>query len=275
MRAEPVVIAQLTDTHVSVGDHGPGVRYWAENGRRLRSAVRALNEETERPAVVVGTGDLVECGQEAAYAELMTLLEALQVPFWPVPGNHDSPARLRATFPDMPWADGHASWSQTIPGTDVTIIGLDSTDRGRAGGFVDHDRLEWLSDRITEASGPTIVAMHHPPFMTGIDWMDAHGFENLHLLEKVFHALPPTRIIAGHYHRSITCQVGPVAASVGLATAPHVHLDLSNAAVPAIINDPIGYQLHCVLDGEPHQVITHIRYVDRATVPRPVQPSHP
>jgi len=67
MRAEPIVIAQLTDTHISLGDHGPGAAYWAENGRRLRMAIRSLNSETERPAVVIGTGDLVECGKSEAY----------------------------------------------------------------------------------------------------------------------------------------------------------------------------------------------------------------
>ncbi len=274
MRAEPVVIAQLTDTHVSVGDHGPGAAYWSENGRRLRAAIRSLNAESERPAVVVGTGDLVECGEDAAYAELRVILKDLQIPFWPLPGNHDSPTRMRSVFPSMNWtseATGHASWAQIIPDSDVTIIGLDTTAPGQAGGFVEVERLEWLAEQIEQANGPTIVAMHHPPFLTGIDWMDAQGFDGMESLQQVLTEFPPTRIIAGHYHRSISSQIGSTAASVGIATTMHVDLDLSNSAIPAVINDPIGYQLHCVMSEPDAQVITHTRFIDRASVPKPIQ----
>ena len=274
MRAEPVVIAQVTDTHISVGDHGPGTAYWSENSRRLRAAIRSLNSETERPAVVVGTGDLVECGKDSAYAELDSILKDLQIPFWPLPGNHDSPARLRSAFPAMNWteeASGHASWVQMIPDSTVTVIGLDTTAPGQSGGFVEVERLEWLAEQIEQASGPSIVAMHHPPFLTGIDWMDALGFSGLESLQQVLTECPPTRIIAGHFHRSINSQIGSTAASVGISTTMHVDLDLSNSAVPAVINDPIGYQLHCVMSEPEAHVITHTRFIDRASVPRPIQ----
>ncbi len=127
MRSEPVILAQLTDTHISVGDHGPGWAYWTENERRLRTAIRALNNETAHPTLVIGTGDLVECGSGAAYNVLMEILDDLHLPFWPVPGNHDSNAEMRKRFPDMPWTDGHASWAQPVPETNVTVIGFDST----------------------------------------------------------------------------------------------------------------------------------------------------
>ena len=274
VRAEQVVIAQLTDMHISVGGHGPGAAYWDENDRRLRSAIRSLNAESERPAVVIGTGDLVECGSANAYKRLGAILADLKIPFWPLPGNHDSRVNIRKTFPDIPWEADHASWSMTVPGTDVQIVALDSTQAGRSGGFVDAQRLEWLAnevDRATWESRPCIVAMHHPPFLTGIDWMDAMGFEGLEDLRNTLTEHPPTRIISGHYHRNITAQVGATVASIGLATTLHVNLDLSNAAVPAIINDPIGYQLHCIPNDDHPQVITHTRFIDRASVAKPIQ----
>jgi 3',5'-cyclic AMP phosphodiesterase CpdA len=271
VRSDPVILAQVTDTHISVGDHGPGRAYWAENERRLRTAIRALNAETAHPTLVIATGDLVECGSESAYEVLMDILQDLQLPFWPIPGNHDSNARLRTYFPDMPWTDGHSSWAQLVPGTNVTVIGFDSTLRGSSGGHVDRERLDWLADQIEAASGPTIVAMHHPPFLTGIDWMDGLGFNGLEELQQLFIEHSPTRVIAGHIHRSITSQVGPTMATVGVATAPHIHLDLSNASIPAVINDPIGYQLHCVFDDDGPKVISHTRFIDRASIPRPIR----
>ncbi len=271
MRAEPIVIAQLTDTHISLGDHGPGEAYWAENGRRLRTAIRSLNSETERPAVVVGTGDLVECGQQSAYDIFLEIAADLQIPFWPIPGNHDSVKRLRDAFPSIPWEEGHGSWVQSVPESDVTVIGFDTTKSGQSGGYVDAERLDWLADRIAESDGPTVVAMHHPPFRTGIDWMDALGFDGLESLQQVLTVHPVTRVIAGHFHRPIASQIGATPATIGIATAPHVALDLSNAAVPAIINDPIGYQLHCVTNDPTPMVITHTRYIDRASVAQPIQ----
>ncbi|NNE96364.1 MAG: hypothetical protein HKN24_10080 [Acidimicrobiales bacterium] len=269
-----------------MGDHGPGQAYWDENARRLRTALRSLNSESEPPAVVIGTGDLVECGKQPAYDRLVEIMGELVLPFWPLPGNHDSPELLRSAFPHMPWADNHASWAQVVPGTDVTVIGLDSTAPGQPGGHVDLERLDWLADNIEAAEGATIVAMHHPPFLTGIDWMDAAGFKGMEQLQEVLLAHPPTRVIAGHYHRSIVTRVGSCPASVGISTTLHVNLDLSNAAVPAVINDPIGYELHCVVQNSvvqnsvvqntvgrnsAPQVITHTRYIDRASAPQPIQ----
>ncbi|NNF55068.1 MAG: hypothetical protein HKN03_11580 [Acidimicrobiales bacterium] len=274
MRAEQVVIAQLTDTHISVGDHGLGQAYWDENTRRLRSAVRSLNAETEPPAVVIGTGDLVECGSTAAYEILTEITSQLNMPFWPLPGNHDSRVNIRKSFPEMPWEENHASWSQEVPDTDIQVIALDTTQAGRQGGFVDAERLEWVADQIDQATWarkPCVVATHHPPFLTGIDWMDAMGFEGFDELRAVFIEHPPTQIISGHFHRNITAQVGTTVASVGIATTMHINLDLSNAAVPSIINDPIGYQLLSIPNDEEPQVITHTRFIDRASVARPIQ----
>ena len=160
---------------------------------------------------------------------------------------------------------------QVVPQTDVTVIGFDTSRAGQSGGFVDVERLDWLAEQIESATGPTVVAMHHPPFRTGIDWMDALGFDDLESLQQVLTAHPATRVIAGHFHRPISSQIGATPVSVGIATAPHVALDLSNAAVPAIINDPIGYQLHCVTNDPSPMVISHTRYIDRASVPQPIQ----
>ncbi|MBT8241834.1 MAG: metallophosphoesterase, partial [Acidimicrobiia bacterium] len=235
------------------------------------TALRALNAESERPAAVIATGDLVECGKQQAYDLLVEIMADLELPFWPLPGNHDSNRRLQDAFPHMPWEENHASWVKVVPGSHVTVIGLDSTTPGESGGHVDVERLDWLADAIEAAAGPTVLAMHHPPFLTGIDWMDGLGFKGLDQLQQVLEAHPPSRIIAGHYHRSIVSQVGRSPASVGIATAPHVNLDLSNASVPAVINDPIGYELHCVLPDDKPQVITHTRYIDRASVAQPIK----
>jgi 3',5'-cyclic AMP phosphodiesterase CpdA len=51
---------------------------------------------------------------------------------------------------------------------------------------------------------PTVIAMHHPPFTTGIGHMDDMGLVNPQVLEAVVKKHPQVeRILCGHLHRSI------------------------------------------------------------------------
>jgi hypothetical protein len=64
-----------------------------------------------------------------------------------------------------------------------------------------------IQDRtLAEAPGrPTVVAMHHPPFVTGIGHMDRVGLSGSEALAQVIARHPQVeRIIAGHLHRPIT-----------------------------------------------------------------------
>ena len=49
------------------------------------------------------------------------------------------------------------------------------SDPGRNGAAFDRERRVWLESAL-ETDSATILAMHHPPFTTGVDWMDAQGF---------------------------------------------------------------------------------------------------
>ncbi|MEM1334314.1 MAG: metallophosphoesterase, partial [Actinomycetota bacterium] len=197
-----VLIGQLTDTHVvadgvTAADTTTGI----DNNGRLRSAVASILAEPAPLDAVVVTGDLVNDARVEEYdtaVELLAPLAAQRGPgtpasvgnrLLPIPGNHDRPGELRRRFPNVPWADTeHTSWVTDVGG--VRLIGLDST-RVRAGvvehgGAVDADRLDWL-DRVLGIAhdGPTVLAMHHPPFASGIWWMDRWGFEGLDLLAEV------------------------------------------------------------------------------------------
>ena len=47
---------------------------------------------------------------------------------------------------------------------------------GESGGLLCGDRLAWLEQQLAAAPAtPTLVAMHHPPFTTGIGHMDDIG----------------------------------------------------------------------------------------------------
>lgn len=260
-----LLLAQVSDTHV-VGSGHTGELY-VDNNDRLRLAVERLMAETVQPDAVLLTGDLTDLGTAEEMTIVADLLSPLPMPALVVPGNHDLRSSLRAAFA-MPWAaDDNMSWVVDIG--PMTLIGLDTlaVDQIDTDGEVDHGgnfdetRARWLDDALTATAGrPTALAMHHPPFRTGIGWMDETGLDNrARFAEIVGSHSHLTRIFCGHLHRSITTTVGGVLCSTGLSTIHQVELNLAPNARPQVVCDPPGYQLHLFDDGS---WVTHTRHFD-------------
>ncbi len=269
---EPLHLVQLTDTHVVTADHaeraGFDRNHLCDPNRRLRLAVASINAESPDVSAILATGDLVADGLAAEYEMLAELLEPLQAPVLAIPGNHDDRDRLRAVFPDLPWADAeHASWS--IHHHDVTVIGLDTTIPGRPGAALDDERAEWLDRALAaadETPGSTLLAMHHPPFLSGIGWMDRSGFVGMDRFAEIVSSRAVDRILCGHLHRPITAAVGRTIAQVGPSTVQHVaiNFDPSETSDLMLVNDPVGYLIY---RRTAHGWIAHTRYIDTAEEP--------
>jgi Icc protein len=266
MGSMPLLLAQLSDTHV-VADDTDEVLYVDNNGRAAM-AVAAIGLESPSVAAVLATGDLTQWGTDAEYDKLAEVLAPLEMPVLPIPGNHDTRAGLRRCFPDHPWPDArsggdHLSWVIELEG--VRIIGLDTTVPGEPGAAFDPDREEWLRTVLAAShAGPTLLAMHHPPFVTGIEWMDAAGFAGLDRFVAVIADAAVDRIICGHMHRPMSSMVAGVSAEVGMSTAVHIALDLAPDGPVQVVRDPIGYRIFRVDDSA---IVGHTRYVDTGEVP--------
>ena len=260
-----VLIAQLTDTHVVDPDadgHVPDEVY-VDNNHRLASAVASLNAERPTIAVVLGTGDLTNGARPGEYERLAELLAPLTVPLLALPGNHDDRDLLRATCPTTPWIDAeHASWVTTVGTGDerVRVVGLDSTIPGAPGAAFDDEREAWLRSVLAEPhDGVTLLALHHPPFATGVGWMDDSGFVGLSRLEAVLADHPVDKVVCGHFHRPVSTMVSGIPVQVGMSTVQHVDLDLAKGAAVSLIVDPVGYQIHRIAGSS---VVTHTRYIE-------------
>lgn len=280
-----MLLAQLTDTHVV--DHDLAGELYVDNNRRLAMAVDRLNAETVRPEAIVGTGDLTDNGTEAEMATLLDLLAPLKIPFLPLVGNHDRKDTFADAF-DLPWASPtNLSWSVDVG--PIRILGLDTmvNQPGRAeaapdevhhAGVFDDERADWLSGEL-EAAGakPVVVAMHHPPFKSGIHWMDANGLEGHERFAEVIADSPATieRILCGHLHRPIVTTVAGVVTSTGISTVQHVELNLDPSAPIQLVLDPPGYHLHQFEsdDQQPgrYRCTSHVRHFD--TGHQPIDPA--
>ena len=265
---ELTLLAQLTDTHVT--DPATTEVLYADHNARLAAAVASINAESPRVNAVIATGDLAQWGAPREYAELTELLAPLSAPVLPLPGNHDDGQLLRGCFPEHPWADAeHGSWVANVG--KVRIVGLDSTRARESGAEFDAERLAWLDAALSaDHAGPTLLAMHHPPFRSGIDWMDEGGFIGLDAFIEVISAHRIDRVLCGHLHRPMSADVGGHLAEVGPSTAVHIALDLAAGAPRRMILDPIGYRLLAISpDDAEHadwNIVGHTRYVDTGHV---------
>ena len=268
-----MLLAQLTDTHIL--ENGTNDDHLHHNDQRLAAAVERLNRETVRPDAVLATGDLTDHGTEVETQLLVDLLAPLDMPILAIPGNHDVRATFARAF-DLPWASPtNLSWSVDIGpvaaggGEGIRIIGLDTLIPGSHGGRFDDERREWLEQALADsADRPVLIAMHHPPFLSGIGFMDEMSLEGREAFARVVAGHPNIeRIVSGHLHRPITTTVGGVTTSTGPATAHHVELDLQPDAPVGIIRDPGGYHLHHRNDG---RWVTHVRYIE--TGEEPIRP---
>jgi len=246
-----MLIAQITDTHVSTPD-SVNDRFY-RTAEHLERAVAHLNRLEPRPDVVLITGDLVERGEPEEYARLRALLEPLAMPCYVIPGNHDSREPLARAFADrgyLPRGGGFLHY--TVEQWPVRLVALDTQVPGSPGGQLCAERLAWLDARLGEAPGrPTVVFMHHPPFATGLVAMDAMGLEGGDALAAVIRRHPQVeRVLCGHVHRPMTRRFAGTVASTSPATAHQIALALAPARHLAVIMEPPACTLHLWLGGD-------------------------
>src|SRR3546814_1001508 len=61
----------------------------------------------------------------------------------------------------------------------MRVLCLDTFKPGRHGGAFCARRAAWLSAQLgAHRDTPTLIFMHHPPIVSGIDWMDPRADED-------------------------------------------------------------------------------------------------
>ena len=243
-----MLIAQITDLHVTRAGAFP--RTFVDGVETLERVVAELNAMPVQPDVVLATGDLVNDGTPEEYGLLAECVDQLRAPLVVLPGNHDDPAVMADAFAGAPALPAEPPLHFVVGEHEVRIVGLDVVRVGLVGGVFDREAAAWL-DRVLAAGAdhPTLLALHHPPFATGIVWMDRYGLEGADLLAEVLARHPQVgRVVAGHIHRPITATLGAAIASTCPSTAHQVALDLDPGGSPALVDEPPGYQLHRFTD---------------------------
>lgn len=242
------LVVQLSDPHIV--EKGSLCVGRVDTAAFLLDAVRCIATLRPVPDLVLCTGDMVNDGRREQYEHLRELLGDLvtQMPFRFLPGNHDDRSELRAAFPDHFDPAQGTHLDQVIDVGGLRVVVLDSLVPGEAGGDLRPAQIRWLHHALSEAPDhPTIVALHHPPFRTGIAHMDAMGLadEATAELARIMSAHPQVeRVVSGHLHRSITRRFAGTVAMIAPSVAHAVALDLLPGSPPAWTYEPPGLLLH-------------------------------
>ena len=240
-----MLLAQVSDTHIKA-DRRLAYRK-VDSSAALERCVRHLNGLDPQPTLALFTGDLVDAGRRDEYAALKAMLDELAMPYYLIPGNHDDRQALRDAFPSHAYLrSGGEFIHYAIDDHALRLIGLDSTVPRAPGGLLCERRLAWLDATLAQARDkPTLLFMHHPPFLTGIEHMDAQRCMNAEGFGAVLHRHPQVfRLLCGHVHRSIQTHWNGITASIGPSPSHAVALDLRPGGPSAFVLEPPACQLH-------------------------------
>jgi Icc protein len=229
-----MLIAQLSDPHFMPED----VRLFGrlDTAGYLERAVAHVNALA--PDVVLITGDLTNDGDARVYAAFAGIVGSLRAPFFVLTGNHDDREIVRARFAGHLPDRGLLCYA--IDRFAVRLIALDTLVPGKPWGRLGPEQLAWLDARLGEVPDkPTMVALHHPPFRTGIGHLDRSMLRDADALAAVIGRHGQVeRVVCGHVHRSIQCRFAGTLAQSAPSCAHQAELIFGDAEATWICEPP-------------------------------------
>lgn len=243
-----LTIAQITDLHVTT-DKDPLNQ--KRNEKRLRAVLRSIHALQPRPVAIIASGDLVDRGEAEEYVALQAILGEVEIPVYLGLGNHDKRAPFRAAYPSIPVdANGFVQYVVDVEG--LRVIMLDTLDEESGDGAFCAKRARWLKQALDQAPDtPTIIVLHHPPILSGIQWMDPKPDDAwvVRLAKALSGRKQVLTAICGHTHRAFHGVLAGKVFSASPATSIQLTLNLTpvDMRIPdgreILVDEPAGYTL--------------------------------
>lgn len=239
------LIAQLSDVHVG-GPH-------TGSGQRFSQAIAEINSMQRQPDLVLLTGDNTHNSTSGEWEEFTLRLSALNAPSEAINGNHDRTITETA---------GH----RAIDAGPLRRVLIDSSQSEFTA-----DDAAWLEAELASRPNDEIViAIHHPPFETGIWWMDCVGLKGADVFERVVRRHPQVvKVLAGHVHRTIQTSWAGCSLWVSPSTSVAVAGDLHPDHNPAETAEPPAFSLHAYTG---RGIVSHVVPVGPSATRTPIEP---
>ena len=222
-----MLISQLSDPHIF--ERGELMEGRVDTARNLSLALSTLKALSTQPAAILLTGDLVNDGTPDQYEHLREVLADDLDSLIVVAGNHDDRAGMRKLFPQLSGCgSGNDSIDYVIDIDEgdfaMTFVVLDTTVPGEHGGSLGVDQLSWLESQLeSRPDRRVVVVQHHPPFASGIGFMDEYGLRGAAAEAEVLRRFVNIdAVLCGHLHRPASSSFGGTIAFASPSTAAQV-----------------------------------------------------
>lgn len=262
-----MLIAQLSDIHVR--PRGQLYKGLVDSNAMFAAAIEHLHQLDRAPDLVLISGDLVDKGEADEYSMLRELLAPLRLPYRVMPGNHDARAGLLAAFPGHGYLPREGPLHYVLDEFPLRIVALDSCPPGRHDGAFDAAALQWLQRTLAaEPEKPTLVLMHHPPFVSGIGYLDEYRLFGAEALAEVIGGFRNIEaVLCGHVHRSMFKRWAGTVVAACPSTTTQIALQLRPGASPQSYIGPAACLLHLWQPGE--GLVSHTSYIGDYPGPYP------
>jgi len=244
------LLVQISDTHIV--ERGTLLYGMADTARHLADTVIEINAMRPRPDAVLITGDLVEHPGPATYSHFRDLIAPLKMPVYLMPGNHDDPEIMCDYFCDTAMFPGHAPHYQyVIEDFPFRVLMLNSHFDDSELPCFGPRRLQWLDETLSQSDKPALIAIHHPPMKTGIDFIDMVGADWYRNMGQVLERHPQVlKIICGHGHLDLQGRLGNVPVQMVGSIAHQLIAGRVIDEAPSFLNETVPPVLHQWIDGD-------------------------
>jgi predicted phosphodiesterase len=218
-----LTFAVVADTHYDVdGQNTPNGFMYGESTRLTESLVDELNQDA-RLDFVITAGDLTNVGLEEDYSGFADAMNQLDVPWYPVLGNHDK--SVEDWYQHYTTYFGRKETYYSFDQGDYHFVVLDSAVQGQVKGDLNETQLAWLEADLDANTGKsTLIFLHHVNHRVDIMGLEEEAKENLELILSTRPWV--LSVNSGHTHQNYV-----------------TNNDYSQvyATVAAVVSYPIGY----------------------------------
>jgi len=223
--------------------------------RLARALDHALANHGDAAHVLI-LGDLAHQGSPAEYERLAAVMARCPLPVTATLGNHDIRANARAA---LPWlARDTAGFAQASFGWgDTRVIVLDTLDEDgiapHHGGHLCDTRMTWLHQQLHDSSESNLlIALHHPPLITGFDGMDAINLSNAPELVSILSRQGrPAHLICGHVHRTVSGRTGALSYTLLKSPCHQMPMTLGAGGSGLSVDEPGAYGIALLHESGP------------------------
>lgn len=264
-----ILIAQISDLHIV--PEGARCYGLVDTNELAKRAINSINRLKTRPDAVIVTGDIIDTAKASDYSVARGILEHLDMPYYPVSGNHDLSIALKDAFVGCSFADSppldRLCYAADIGA--IRLVTLDSSVPRAPHGALSEAQLSFLDHELSVArKRPAVIAVHHPPIATGHPSMDRFGLREPTGLAAVVAKHPNVlRIFCGHCHRGIFGSFAETMVAIAPAVGHQIELALDGDDTFAFNLEPPSFLLHRWTETE--GMTTQVAVVERYPGPYP------